>query len=148
MDIAPFRSELVLPPPAACRFCHILPVLVFFNSYRERELFTRILLSGGKPMLMWPKACNHAITDSLEKACSNMQSIRFNLLSHQEFFWKGERCMTGNTIDRVSTEDESKIFQALDKGIDDMEAGRITPHKDAMKLLIQQYKNNVQASRN
>ncbi len=56
--------------------------------------------------------------------------------------------MTGNTIDRVSTEDESKIFQALDKGIDDMEAGRITPHKDAMKLLIQQYKNNVQASRN
>lgn len=56
--------------------------------------------------------------------------------------------MAENIIDRVPTEDETKIFRALDKGIDDMEAGRITPHKDAMKLLIQQYKNNVQASRN
>ena len=37
----------------------------------------------------------------------------------------------------------TKLLEELDKGIDDMENSRITPHEDTMKLLMQQYDDYV-----
>ena len=35
------------------------------------------------------------------------------------------------------------LLKELDKGIDDMENGRITPHEDTMSILIQRYNDHV-----
>lgn len=36
-----------------------------------------------------------------------------------------------------------ELLEELDKGIDDMENGRVTPHEDTMKDLIQRYSDYV-----
>ena len=36
-----------------------------------------------------------------------------------------------------------ELLQELDKSIDDMENGRVTPHEDSMKILIQRYNDYV-----
>ena len=36
-----------------------------------------------------------------------------------------------------------KVIEELDKGIDDMENGRVTPHEETMKLLLQRYNEYV-----
>ncbi len=36
--------------------------------------------------------------------------------------------------------DEMKIFKELDKGIDDMEAGRVIEHNEAMRILENRFK--------
>ena len=41
------------------------------------------------------------------------------------------------------TNDERELLKPLDKGIDDMEAGRLTPHDESMKILRQQLKDYV-----
>lgn len=48
------------------------------------------------------------------------------------------------TIDKFSTDsDEKKLFEELDKGINDMEKGRITPHEETMRILKQRYEDHV-----
>ena len=37
----------------------------------------------------------------------------------------------------------SDILVELDKGIDDMENGRVTAHEDTMKILMQRYEDHV-----
>ncbi len=37
----------------------------------------------------------------------------------------------------------SELLKELDKGIDDVENCRITPHEDTMKILTQQYNDYV-----
>lgn len=36
-----------------------------------------------------------------------------------------------------------ELLKKLDKGIEDMENGRVNPHEDTMKILIQQYNDYV-----
>lgn len=36
--------------------------------------------------------------------------------------------------------DEMQIFKELDKGIDDMEAGRVIEHNEAMRILENRFK--------
>ena len=37
----------------------------------------------------------------------------------------------------------TELLKELDKGIDDMENNRVTPHEDSMKILMQQYSDYV-----
>ena len=37
----------------------------------------------------------------------------------------------------------TEFLEELDKGIDDMENGRVTPHEDTMKILMQRYNEYV-----
>lgn len=39
-----------------------------------------------------------------------------------------------------------KLLEELDKGIDDMENGRVTPHEDTVEILIQRYNDYVSQS--
>ncbi len=39
--------------------------------------------------------------------------------------------------------ESSDLLDELDKGIDDMENGRVTPHEDTMKILMQRYNDYV-----
>lgn len=39
--------------------------------------------------------------------------------------------------------ESTELLEELDKGIDDMENSRITPHEDTMKLLMQRYDDYV-----
>ena len=36
-----------------------------------------------------------------------------------------------------------ELLDELDKGIDDVENGRVTPHEDTMKILLRQYNDYV-----
>ena len=38
-------------------------------------------------------------------------------------------------VELKALEQERELLKELDKGIDDMESGRITPHKEAMKKI-------------
>ncbi len=40
-----------------------------------------------------------------------------------------------------------ELLEELDKGIDDMENGRVTPHEDTMKILMQRYNDYVSENR-
>ena len=40
--------------------------------------------------------------------------------------------------------EENVLFAALDKGIDDMEAGRLTPHDEAVKIMKQRLRDYVE----
>ena len=49
----------------------------------------------------------------------------------------------------ISDIENTKLSKELDKGIDDMEKGRVTAHEETMKILMQQYNDYVlQNSRN
>ena len=37
----------------------------------------------------------------------------------------------------------SELLKELDKGIDDMENGRVTPHEETMDILMQRYNDYV-----
>ena len=37
----------------------------------------------------------------------------------------------------------TELLEELDKGIDDMENNRVTPHEDTMKILMQRYDDYV-----
>lgn len=43
----------------------------------------------------------------------------------------------GVIMDTTVTKDEQELLLALDKGIEDMEAGRLTPHEESMNILRQ-----------
>ena len=43
----------------------------------------------------------------------------------------------------MSVVETTELLEKLDKGIDDMENSRITPHEDTMKLLMQRYDDFV-----
>ena len=52
------------------------------------------------------------------------------------FIWKGRDIMA--VAEKIRSEEkaqETQIFEELDKGIDDMEAGRVIDHKEAMRIL-------------
>ena len=50
----------------------------------------------------------------------------------------------GLTMDAtMSVVETTELLEKLDKGIDDMENSRITPHEDTMKLLMQRYDDFV-----
>ncbi len=50
--------------------------------------------------------------------------------------------MTGGGImEATITKEEQELLKALDKGIDDMEAGRLTPHEESMNILRQRLKD-------
>ena len=50
----------------------------------------------------------------------------------------------GLTMDAtMSVVETTELLEKLDKGIDDMENSRITPHEDTMKLLMQRYDDYV-----
>lgn len=38
---------------------------------------------------------------------------------------------------------EKKLYKELDKGIDDMENGRVVPHEEAMKKLMERFRHNA-----
>lgn len=40
--------------------------------------------------------------------------------------------------------EENVLLAALDKGIDDMEAGRLTPHDEAVKIMKQRLRDYVE----
>lgn len=39
--------------------------------------------------------------------------------------------------------EKPELLEQLDKGIDDMENGRVTPHEETMKILTQRYNDYV-----
>lgn len=39
--------------------------------------------------------------------------------------------------------DKEQLLDELDKGINDMENGRVTPHEESMKILMQRYNDYV-----
>ena len=43
----------------------------------------------------------------------------------------------------VTSDREQSLFDALDKGIDDMENGHVTEHDTAMVKLLQRYEEHV-----
>jgi predicted transcriptional regulator len=43
--------------------------------------------------------------------------------------------MTVETISTNEQENEKLLFEELDKGIDDMEAGRVVTHEEAMQII-------------
>lgn len=47
----------------------------------------------------------------------------------------------GVIVDATITNDERELLKALDKGIDDMEAGRLTPHEESMEILKQRLRD-------
>ena len=50
----------------------------------------------------------------------------------------------GLTMDATMPAVETtELLEELDKGIDDMENGRVTPHEDTMKILMQRYDDYV-----
>ena len=49
--------------------------------------------------------------------------------------------MLGDTI--MSSDEMPEILEKLDKGIDDVENGRVTLHEDTMKILVQRYNEYV-----
>ena len=58
---------------------------------------------------------------------------------------KGECCMLGELAMDVTMPvvETTELLEELDKGIDDMENGRVTPHEDTMKILMQRYDDYV-----
>lgn len=52
---------------------------------------------------------------------------------------KGKSIMENN----IPSVDETELFDALDTGIDDMENGRVTPHEETMKIVIQRIEDYV-----
>ena len=65
--------------------------------------------------------------------------------SEFEIIEKGECCMQGGLVMDVTVPviETPELLEELDKGIDDMENGRVTPHEDTMKILIQRYNDYV-----
>ncbi|MCR4903944.1 MAG: hypothetical protein K6A23_13880 [Butyrivibrio sp.] len=55
---------------------------------------------------------------------------------------RGKCCMLGGLSMDVTVE-TTELLEELDKGIDDMENGRVTPHEDTMKILMQRYDDYV-----
>lgn len=47
----------------------------------------------------------------------------------------------GVFMDTTVTKDEQELLLALDKGIEDMEAGRLTPHEESMNILRQRLRD-------
>ncbi len=45
--------------------------------------------------------------------------------------------------DTMPATETPKLPEELDKGIEDMENGRVTPHEDTMKILIQRYNDYI-----
>lgn len=45
-----------------------------------------------------------------------------------------------STEERRKNTDNVQIFEELDKGIDDMETGRVIDHKEAMRILENRFK--------
>lgn len=43
----------------------------------------------------------------------------------------------------IETPEAPELLKKIDKGIEDMENGRVTPHEDTMKILMQQYNDYV-----
>ena len=43
----------------------------------------------------------------------------------------------------LQTDNTTELLNELDKGIDDMENGRVTPHEETMKALMQRYNDYV-----
>lgn len=46
-----------------------------------------------------------------------------------------------STEERRKNTDNVQIFKELDKGIDDMETGRVIDHKEAMRILENRFKS-------
>ncbi len=44
---------------------------------------------------------------------------------------------------QIPSNETPELLNELDKGIDDMENGRITPHKETMKVLLRRYNDFV-----
>ena len=49
----------------------------------------------------------------------------------------------GNAMDNSTIHVDDELLRELDKGIDDYEAGRVTPHEEAMILLKQRLQEYV-----
>ena len=49
----------------------------------------------------------------------------------------------GNAMDTSTIHVDDELLRELDKGIDDYEAGRVTPHEEAMILLKQRLQEYV-----
>ena len=43
----------------------------------------------------------------------------------------------------MPAKEKAELFEALDKGIDDMENNRVTPHEESMKILKQRFEEHV-----
>lgn len=52
--------------------------------------------------------------------------------------WRGSDIVS--VTERVHSEEETQIFKELDKGIDDMEEGRVIEHDEAMRILKERVK--------
>ena len=51
-------------------------------------------------------------------------------------------------VEETVSKDEVQLFTELDKGIDDMEAGRLTPHEDTIKEVKERLREYVLNSGN
>lgn len=52
----------------------------------------------------------------------------------------GGLAMDITTLDKtIPVTETPELLTELDKGIDDMENGRVTPHEETMKILLQRY---------
>ena len=51
--------------------------------------------------------------------------------------------MIMETNSTMSTTDISNLLKELDKGIEDMESGRLTAHEESVKILMQRYNDHV-----
>lgn len=51
--------------------------------------------------------------------------------------------MVGGYVMDNALSAKKELFELLDKGIDDFEEGRVTPHEESMKILMQRYNDYV-----
>lgn len=45
-----------------------------------------------------------------------------------------------DTADRLTEEEERELLQDIQRGLEDIEAGRVTPHEEAMARLLDRYR--------
>ena len=70
---------------------------------------------------------------------------RFSFLCGLIIYKKGYNCMLGGMIMEVTIPmvDTPELLKELDKGIEDLENGRVTSHEETMNLLTQRYSDYV-----
>jgi predicted transcriptional regulator len=62
-------------------------------------------------------------------------------MSRDNFCQQKEGCDLMEAISTNEQEKEKFLFEKLDKGIDDMEAGRVVTHEEAMRIIRKRVEN-------
>ena len=71
-------------------------------------------------------------------------NLSYEILGKRSILWLGGVYMD-TTLGKIDEQEE--FFKELDKGIDDMENGRVLPHEETMKIIGERLRVYVQNTR-